>query len=232
MKTEEEVRDRVAHFRQLLARGDEISPMARDRWLDAVQVLRWVLGETDTTPPGSREVSFYSAPVTDPDPQLLALDEATKETVTTAELRTTGSVLTSGASFAIRVPVLMVVGQFDPGVCGGASICASLPAIAAAFVPAEAPFFAREACLETVVIEDTGHYLNLEPTAPATYAAIRAWSDALVGLYQPAPRCRPGLPFRRTYSRNSASDPENRNGLRRPDRDAPAPRPHRVGVPG
>jgi len=119
----------------------------------------------------------------------MALDEATKETVTTAELRTTSSVLVSGASFVIRVPVLMVVGQFDPGVCGGPSICVSLAASAAAFAIAEAPFFAPDACLETVVIPDAGHYLNLEPTAPVTYAVIRAWSDEYVGLHQPAPPC-------------------------------------------
>ena len=145
-----------------------------------------------TTTPGSREADFHFAPVTDPDPQLIALDEATKETVTTAELRTAGSVLTSGASFAIRVPVLMVAGQFDPGVCGGASICVSPEASAAAFAVAEAPFFALDACLETVMIEDAGHYLNLEPTAPMTYAVIRAWSDARVGLHQAAPPCRSG----------------------------------------
>src|SRR5882724_8971024 len=46
-----------------------------------------------TTTPGSREADFYSAPVTNFDPRLMALDEATKETVTTAELRTMGPVL-------------------------------------------------------------------------------------------------------------------------------------------
>ena len=60
MKTEEEVTHRVAHFRQLLAKGDEISPMARDRWLDAVQVLRWVLGETDTLLEGRLPVSAFT----------------------------------------------------------------------------------------------------------------------------------------------------------------------------
>lgn len=102
------------------------------------------------------------------------------------------AVLTSVASFAIRVPVLMGAGQFDPGVCGRASICASLEASDAAFAIAEAPFFGPDACLETVMIEDAGHYLNLGATAPATYALIRAWSDAHVGLYQAAPPCGPG----------------------------------------
>ncbi|HEU4587448.1 MAG TPA: hypothetical protein VFS11_02300 [Gemmatimonadales bacterium] len=72
----------------------------------------------------------------------MALDEATKETVTTAALAT-----------------------------------------------AEAPYFAPQACLQTVVIPGSGHDLFLEPSAPATYAAIRSWSDAYVGLSEPAHRC-------------------------------------------
>jgi len=143
-----------------------------------------------TTRPGTREATFDYAPV--PDAQLITLDEATKETVTTAELRTMGPILTSGASFAIRVPVLMVAGQLDPGVCGGVSICASLAASAAAFAIAEAPFFAPDACLETAVIPDAGHDLNLDPSAPVTYEVIRAWADAYVGRYRAAPPCSAG----------------------------------------
>jgi len=140
-----------------------------------------------TTSPGSRSMNFlFSA---ESDPRLLALDEAIKETVTTAELETSGSVLTSGTSFAIRVPVLMIAGQFDPSVCGGAPICASSEATVAAFAASEAPFFPTEACLQTIVIPDAGPDLNLEPSAPKTYAVIRAWSDRYIGLYQAARTC-------------------------------------------
>jgi pimeloyl-ACP methyl ester carboxylesterase len=146
-----------------------------------------------TTPPGSREASVHSTPVTDADPQVVALDEATKETVTRGELTTMDAVLAPETSSAINVPVLMVTGQFDPGVCGGGiSICASSEASAVAFAVAEAPFFAPEACLQTIVIPNAGPDLNLERSAPETYAAIRAWSDAYVGLYQAAPPCRAG----------------------------------------
>jgi pimeloyl-ACP methyl ester carboxylesterase len=137
-----------------------------------------------TTVPGTRGTAFYYLPVTDP--RVLALDEATKETVTTAELTTFGPTLTPATSLAIHVPVLIVNGQFDQLVCGdGFAICANGAALAAA----EAPFFAPEACLQTVVTPRAGHDLNLEPSAPATYAAIRAWSDTYVGLDAAAPAC-------------------------------------------
>jgi pimeloyl-ACP methyl ester carboxylesterase len=137
-----------------------------------------------TTVPGTRGSAFYYLPVTDP--RVLALDEATKETVTTAELNSFGPTLAPATSLAIHVPVLIVNGQFDQLVCGdGFAICVSGAALAAA----EAPFFAPEACLQTVVTPRSGHDLNLEPSAPATYAAIRAWSDAYVGLKAAAPAC-------------------------------------------
>ena len=146
-----------------------------------------------TTSPGSRATNFLFAPTSDS--RLQGIDEATKETVTTAELNTSGSVLASGASYAIRVPVLLIAGQFDPRVCGGAPICASAEASAAAFAISEAPFFAREACVQTVVIPDAGPDLNLEPSAPKTYATIRAWLDVYVGLYRAAQKCaRPTPP--------------------------------------
>jgi pimeloyl-ACP methyl ester carboxylesterase len=136
-----------------------------------------------TTAPGTRGALFYYPPVTDP--RVVALDEATKETVTTAEL-TFGTALAPATSLAIHVPVLIVNGERDQLVCGeGMAICANGAALAAF----EGPYFAPEACLQTVVIPQSGHDLNLEPSAPATYAAIRAWSDAHVGLSAAAPPC-------------------------------------------
>jgi hypothetical protein len=137
-----------------------------------------------TTVPGTRLSLFYYPPNTDL--KVVELDEATKETATTGELQSVGTAFTPEASLAIRVPVFVVNGQFDQLVCGaGFSVCASAASLAAA----EAPFFAPQACLQTFVNPATGHDLNLEPTAPSTYAAIRAWSDAFVGLNHAAPAC-------------------------------------------
>jgi pimeloyl-ACP methyl ester carboxylesterase len=138
-----------------------------------------------TSAPGTREAAFYYAPVTDP--RVVALDEQTKETVTSAELSSFGPTLTAATSQAIHVPVLIVNGQFDQLVCGdGMALCASTATLTAA----EAPFFSPQACLQTVVIPASGHDLFLEPSAPTTYAAIRSWSDAHVGLSQAAAPCK------------------------------------------
>jgi pimeloyl-ACP methyl ester carboxylesterase len=139
-----------------------------------------------TTKPGTRGSLFYYAPVTDP--KVVALDEATKETATTGELGSFLSVFPAAVSQAVHVPVLVLNGQYDQLACGPAfSICAS----AAALAIGEAPFWSPQACLQTAVTPGSGHDLNLEPSAPTTYATIRAWSDAFVGRDQPAPACAP-----------------------------------------
>jgi pimeloyl-ACP methyl ester carboxylesterase len=141
-----------------------------------------------TTQPGTRGCYFYHPPVTDP--EVVALDEETKETIITSEAATVPLTLDPAVSLGVRVPVLIVNGQLDRGQCGPAlAYCAS----GAAFGAAEAPFFAPEACLQTVVIPNSEHNLNLQTTAPTTYAAISAWSDAYVGLDQAAPPCTQGV---------------------------------------
>jgi pimeloyl-ACP methyl ester carboxylesterase len=138
-----------------------------------------------TTAPGTRGALFYYLPLTDSN--VVALDEQTKETITTSELGSMLPMLTPTVSQAVLVPVLVLNGQYDQWTCGVVlSICASAAVLAAA----EAPFWSPQACLQTAVIPGSGHDLNLEPSAPLTYAIIRAWSDAFVGRDRPAPTCR------------------------------------------
>jgi pimeloyl-ACP methyl ester carboxylesterase len=139
-----------------------------------------------TTAPSRRGGLFYYLPVTDSN--VVALDEQTKETVTTGELGSMLPLLGRAASQAVLVPVLVLNGEYDQWTCGVAlSVCAS----GAALTAAEAPFWSPQACLRAAVIPGTGHALNLEPSAPLTYAIIQAWSDAFVGRDRPAPSCRP-----------------------------------------
>jgi pimeloyl-ACP methyl ester carboxylesterase len=136
-----------------------------------------------TTRPGTRESLFYNPPETDPN--VVALDENTKETVTTAELAFAG-VFAPGVSRAVHVPVLVLNGDHDQLACGPTfSICTSAAALAAE----EAPFWTPQACLQTAVTPGAGHDVNLEKSAPVTYATIRAWSDTFVGRDEPAPPC-------------------------------------------
>ena len=123
-----------------------------------------------TTVPGTRGI-FYYLPSTDP--AVLALDEATKQTVTIGELGTAVPALS--LSSAVHVPVLVVVGDFDGAFCNPPSCSAS------GSLNAEAAFFPADACLETAVIAGAGHDLNLHIQAPQTYDVVLGWMDQWVG---------------------------------------------------
>jgi hypothetical protein len=76
--------DRLSHFSPSDASLPSLIPANQDPHF----ARRSLDDDYLTTAPGSREVSFRSALMTQPDPRLMTLDEAVKETITTAELRT------------------------------------------------------------------------------------------------------------------------------------------------
>jgi len=124
-----------------------------------------------TTVPGTRGRDFYYLPGTDPN--VLAMDEATKETATPGEFGSFALPIVDGISMQIQVPVLVVVGQQDALFCGfAATNCSS----AASVQQAEAPYYTRQAQLHVVVIPQAGHDLNLHKTAPLWFAAATTWS--------------------------------------------------------
>ena len=124
-----------------------------------------------TTEPGTRGDDFYSLP--DADPNVIAIDEATKETTTDGEARTFAPLLVDGISAQITVPVLLVVGQHDSIACGLlATDCSS----SATVQQAEAPYYSPQAQLQVAVIPDSGHDLALHKAAPLYFAATVAWA--------------------------------------------------------
>lgn len=123
-----------------------------------------------TSLPGSRTV-FYHEPSADP--LVIALDEQTKETVTTAELDTAVPALF--LSGGVHVPVLVVVGDFDLAFCEAPSCSAS------ASLANEASFYPADACAESAIIPGAGHDLNLHVQAPLAYDAVLEWMDRRVG---------------------------------------------------
>jgi len=133
-----------------------------------------------TSLPGLRTI-FYQAPFFDP--QVVAVDDQNKETVTTAELATAVPAL--GLSAFIHAPVLVVVGDFDAAFCTAPSCSAS------GSLASEPGFYPADACAEAVAIPDTGHHLNLHYSAPVTYGVILDWFDRRVGssTKAPAPGC-------------------------------------------
>jgi pimeloyl-ACP methyl ester carboxylesterase len=136
-----------------------------------------------TSLPGLRTI-FYQAPFFDP--QVVAVDDANKETVTTAELGTAVPALF--LSGAIHTPVLVVVGDFDAAFCTAPSCSAS------GSLAGEPGFYPADACAEAVAIPDTGHDLNLHYSAPVTYGVILDWMDRRVGGDTKAPAPEPCQP--------------------------------------
>jgi pimeloyl-ACP methyl ester carboxylesterase len=133
-----------------------------------------------TSLPGLRSI-FYQAPFFDP--QVVAVDDQNKETVTVAELNTAVPALALSAS--IHAPVLVVVGDFDAAFCTAPSCSAS------GSLASEPGFYPADACAEAVSIPDTGHDLNLHFSAQTSYDVILDWMDRRVGsdTKAPAPGC-------------------------------------------
>lgn len=129
-----------------------------------------------TTVPGTRSQIFYDT--SDVDPNVLAEDEATKETVTDSEVVTTfTTIATSIISQQINVPVLEAVGQFDNLFCLGTFNCTNSISVQ----NYEAPFFSPAAQLQVIVIPQAGHDLNLQENGPTVwYPQVTRWLQAHV----------------------------------------------------
>ncbi|MET8675605.1 alpha/beta hydrolase [Streptomyces albidoflavus] len=78
---------------------------------------------------------------------------------------------------AIRLPVLVVVGQDDKLICGGQGAdCTSTATLKAA----AAPLYGPRAKLEALAVPATGHSLNVHRTAPLWYAYAQDWTKRRV----------------------------------------------------
>jgi len=137
-----------------------------------------------TTQPGTRGSSFYD-PAT-ADPNVVAADEANKDTVTVPELIGTNSIIglppnlppSQQPSAQITVPVLSVVGQDDNLFCTGVTVydCSSTQTVQSF----ESQYYSPAAHLKVVVIAGTGHDLALSTTAPVTDAVMIGWSLSVI----------------------------------------------------
>ncbi|MET1073652.1 MAG: alpha/beta fold hydrolase [Umezawaea sp.] len=122
-----------------------------------------------TTAPGSRTF-FYHLPTTNP--ATPAADERTKATTTAAEVPGFAQELTSQAfAKAVRVPVLVVVGEYDYLYRGDDP---------AAFAPDQRSAFAAAADVRVELIRDAAHDLALHRNAPSTTALIDRWASSAI----------------------------------------------------
>jgi len=130
-----------------------------------------------TTAAGTRYEAFQAP---GPDiPDVVAYDEATKDVVAPGELLDAAA-LTTILPYTLRitVPVLVVLGGGDGGLCGPlATDCSS----SAGLLTSEAPYYSAAAKLQTYVLPDWGHSINYAPNAPDYHQAVVGWADSMVG---------------------------------------------------
>lgn len=124
-----------------------------------------------TTRPGTRASDFYSAGTADP--QVVAVDEETKDLVSTAEAADVLTLIT-GSSFsaAIEKPVMIATGRYDRLFC--------VPTSSAALQDQERTFFNPQAPLRATVIPGAGHCVALSTIAKEFQQDVITWVNALV----------------------------------------------------
>lgn len=127
-----------------------------------------------TTVPGTRDDVFYRT--AGAEAAAITYDETNKALATTAERNSVSAARAPAVIAAIKVPVLIVVGQYDALVCNEATglTCAS----AAAVKTRELPNFTNpKACLSTYVVLDAGHSYGMHIKARDAYNASHDWVD-------------------------------------------------------
>lgn len=126
-----------------------------------------------TTVPGSRDDLFLYP--TGVETAMPAYDESVKSLSTLAERNSIGAARDPAVLQAIKVPVIMVVGQFDALYCNEASglTCANAAAVKAR----EAANFPVKACFTAYVVQNAGHTYGLHIKGLDAYNSTNNWVD-------------------------------------------------------
>jgi pimeloyl-ACP methyl ester carboxylesterase len=139
-------------------------PRLADRHLDDGYV---------TLAPGRRAELLYHHPSADP--AVVAEDEANPEPYVFVYAPGWGD---TARNVEIAVPVLYVIGDRDPLLCGaGATECSDPGALQAQ----QAAWYRPGARLQTILVADTGHLLTLHRTAPGWYPQVARWAQESLG---------------------------------------------------
>ena len=130
-----------------------------------------------TTMPGTRGMLFYK--LDNADSAVVGADEELKETATVAEAISLADALNPSVSLALRVPVLVLVGQNDFLFCDESAglSCAN----AAAVRSREEGYYPPQTCLEISVLRDSGHSTALHRNAFQSFATMLQWSSRRIG---------------------------------------------------
>lgn len=118
------------------------------------------------------------------DPRMSRYNELIKSTATLGEGESLPQTYAPEYSRAVRVPVLLVVGQHDALFCGEQ---VGFGAVAGPVHDFEKSFYHPDASLETHVIPRSGHSLNLHANAPEWFEIARHWMARWPGAAMPDP---------------------------------------------
>jgi len=128
-----------------------------------------------TSAPESRSRTFYVS--ANSDSNVHTIDEANKQTLTLGEILSVRTYY-GPQSKSIAVPVLVLIGDNDFIGCGGELDCHDHAAV----VANEKEAYSDPAtCVETYVLKDTGHNLNLHSDAPSNFTRMLDWMDRRIG---------------------------------------------------
>jgi pimeloyl-ACP methyl ester carboxylesterase len=130
-----------------------------------------------TTRPGTRVDAFYNA--ADADPAMITDDEAFKQSVTATFMATYFLEDVNLDTSRIHVPVLVAAGQRDSIMCG---LLGTNCSTASTLLSAEAPFYGDpDTCLQSYVLPQAGHDINLSLDAPDFFGVANRWADRWIG---------------------------------------------------
>jgi len=129
-----------------------------------------------TTQPGTRYHAFYEPAQVDP--AVVAYDEMTKGTVTSAEIQTYPLILNEPLD--IRVPVFLTIGELDTLFCGpalGGAPCTSEQELIAFEAPHLGP---NVPSIDAYILPAAGHDMNPMLNARLYFSAVLGWLKATV----------------------------------------------------
>jgi pimeloyl-ACP methyl ester carboxylesterase len=130
-----------------------------------------------TTTPGAREQLFFNA--ADASQSVIATDEQIKQPGTTGELDLNSFNDANALTPDINVPVLLAMGQYDTFFCEDD---ANLPCDSSTVVLArEQSHFSPKAHLQTYVLPNSGHDMNLHRNAQQWFKVANDWANSHVG---------------------------------------------------
>ena len=124
--------------------------------------------------PATRGDTFYTRAKADP--RVIEIDELNRQTTAVAEA-ISASKYFGPQSRGLQVPVFLLLGEDDFVVCGGELNCREH----ARAIAHEQAFFPPAACLEMIVLDDTGHDSALHRNAPQNFGLMLDWAARRVG---------------------------------------------------